>query len=109
MMADQADSTTTAGTTAAGTTEGAAGKRRSFRRKLVGTVKSDKMQKTVVVEVVRRYLDGKYHKYVRTRERYKAHDENNQFHVGDTVEIQEHRPLSKDKRWVVTRLISTAK
>lgn len=77
-----------------------------FRRKLVGRVKSDKGNKTVVVEVVRNARDPKYKKYVRARERYKAHDETNQYKVGDRVEIQEHRPISREKRWIVTRLIS---
>ena len=79
--------------------------KRSFKRKLVGTVKSDKMDKTVVVEVVRRTRDKKYRKYVRSAQRYKAHDEANHYIVGDRVEIQEHRPLSKDKRWIVTRMV----
>jgi small subunit ribosomal protein S17 len=77
-----------------------------FRRKLVGRVTSNKMNKTVVVEVVRSSLDPVYKKYVRSRDRYKAHDETNQYKVGDRVEIQEHRPISRDKRWLVTRLIS---
>jgi small subunit ribosomal protein S17 len=77
-----------------------------FRRKLVGRVTSNKMSKTVVVEVVRSSLDPVYKKYVRSRARYKAHDETNQFKVGDRVEIQEHRPISRDKRWLVTRLLS---
>jgi small subunit ribosomal protein S17 len=77
-----------------------------FRRKLLGRVTSSKMNKTVVVEVVRSSLDPVYKKYVRSRARYKAHDETNQFKVGDRVEIQEHRPISRDKRWLVTRLVS---
>jgi small subunit ribosomal protein S17 len=77
-----------------------------FRRKLVGTVKSNKMEKTVTVEVVRQTLDEKYKKYVTSRTRYKAHDEKNEYLPGDRVEIQEHRPLSKNKRWIVTRLIA---
>jgi small subunit ribosomal protein S17 len=81
---------------------------KGFRRRLVGTVTSDKMHKTVTVEVLRRYLDPVYKKYVRTRDRYKAHDETNQFHVGDRVEIQEHRPISRTKRWTVTRLVIRA-
>ncbi|MBI4956890.1 MAG: 30S ribosomal protein S17 [Myxococcales bacterium] len=80
----------------------------SFRRKLVGTVTSDKMHKTVTVEVQRRYPDPVYKKYVRTRERYKAHDEKNEYRVGDRVEIQEHRPISRTKRWAVTRLVVRA-
>jgi small subunit ribosomal protein S17 len=63
------------------------------------------MEKTVVVEVVRFKRDSVYKKYVRVRKRYKAHDEQNEFKVGDRVEIEEHRPLSRDKRWKVVRLI----
>ncbi len=77
----------------------------SSRRRLIGHVTSDKMNKTVVVETVRLKMDPVYKKYVRVRRRYKAHDEENQYHVGDRVEIVEHRPLSRSKRWRVTRLI----
>jgi small subunit ribosomal protein S17 len=83
-------------------------KTHSFRRRLLGKVVSDKMDKTVVVEVVRRSRDAMYKKYVRSRDRYKAHDETNQFKVGDRVEIMEHRPISKDKRWKVVKLIARA-
>jgi small subunit ribosomal protein S17 len=83
-------------------------KRRGFRRRMVGTITSDKMDKTVTVEVERRTLTTKYKKYVRTRRRFKAHDEKNEFHVGDRVEIQEARPLSRTKRWVVTRLVAAS-
>jgi small subunit ribosomal protein S17 len=79
-----------------------------FRRKLVGKVTSNKMNKTVVVEVVRSSVDPVYKKYVRVRDRYKAHDEQNQYKVGDRVEISEHRPISRDKRWLVTKLITRA-
>ena len=81
-------------------------KTHSFRRRLLGKVVSDKMDKTVVVEVVRRSRDTVYKKYVRNHFRYKAHDEKNEFKVGDRVEIMEHRPISKDKRWRVVRLLS---
>jgi small subunit ribosomal protein S17 len=77
-----------------------------FRRKLVGRVTGSKMNKTVVVEVIRSSRESVYKKYVRSRDRYKAHDETNQYKVGDRVEIQEHRPISRDKRWLVTRLVS---
>ena len=80
-----------------------------IKRKLTGIVRSNKMDKTVVVEVSRRYVHRKYKKYVKARERYKAHDVDNQYNIGDTVEIMESRPLSKDKRWTVTRLITAAK
>lgn len=83
--------------------------KRRFRRKMIGLVRSDKMDKTVVVEVVRRYVHKKYKKYVKTRQRYQAHDPDNTYNTGDRVEITEHRPLSKNKRWVVTRLIAKRK
>jgi small subunit ribosomal protein S17 len=76
-----------------------------FRRKMTGRVISAKMQKTVVVEVVNHRRDPLYGKYVRSRARYKAHDETNQYKPGDQVEIQEHSPMSRDKRWLVTRLV----
>ncbi len=76
-----------------------------FRRKMVGKVIKAKMQKTVVVECVTSSRDRLYGKYVRHRTRYKAHDEINQFNVGDRVEIQEHRPISRDKRFIVVRLV----
>jgi small subunit ribosomal protein S17 len=75
------------------------------RRKMVGKVVRDKMDKTVTVEVVSSRRDPLYGKYVRTRARFKAHDEKNEIKIGDQVEIQEHRPLSKDKRFIVVRLI----
>ena len=75
------------------------------RRRLIGRVASDKMQKTVVVEVVRFKRDPVYKKYVRVRKRYKAHDEKNEYKTGDRVEIEEHRPLSREKRWKVVKLI----
>ena len=77
-----------------------------YRRKLIGRVSSDKMDKTVVVEVVRFKRDNMYKKYVRVRKKYKAHDETNQYKTGDRVEIEEHRPLSAEKRFIVRRLIS---
>ncbi len=75
------------------------------RRKMVGKVVSAKMQKTVVVEVVTHSRDPLYGKYVRSRARYKCHDETNQYKPGDQVEIQEHRPISRDKRFAVIRLV----
>jgi small subunit ribosomal protein S17 len=78
------------------------------RRALIGRVSSNKMDKTVTVEVVRYKMDPMYKKYVRVRRKYKAHDEKNEYRVGDRVEILEHRPVSKNKRWMVTRLIERA-
>jgi small subunit ribosomal protein S17 len=75
------------------------------RRKLLGRVISAKMAKTVVVEVVSHSRDPLYGKYVRSRARYKAHDEKGELKAGDQVEIEEHRPISRDKRFIVTRLI----
>ena len=82
--------------------------KKAFKRRLIGRVRSDKMDKTVVVEVVRFKLDPVYKKYLRVRKRYQAHDEENTYRVGDQVEIQEHRPLSKNKRWKVINLIERA-
>jgi len=79
---------------------------RGARKKKVGTVVSDKMDKTVVVRVERLVPHDVYKKYVKRRVTYKAHDEKNEFQVGDRVEIVETRPLSKDKRWRVARLIA---
>lgn len=76
-----------------------------FRRKMQGRVVRDKMNKTVTVEVVSARRDPLYGKYVRVRARYKAHDEKNLFKIGDEVEIQESAPLSREKRFVVTRLV----
>lgn len=82
---------------------------RGFRRTFVGIVRSDKMQKTVIVEVVSLSRDPVYGKYLRSRARYKAHDEKNEFRRGDRVEIREHRALSREKRWIVSRLVEKAK
>ena len=84
-------------------------KRRSARRELIGIVTSDKMQKTVVVAVTHRIRSAQYKKYMTKRVKYKAHAETNDFHVGDRVEIVESRPLSKDKRWRVAKLIERAR
>ena len=75
------------------------------KRTLFGRVLSDKMDKTVVVEVSRRVKDSRYMKYVSKRARYAAHDENNECKHGDKVEIVETRPLSRRKRWIVSRVI----
>jgi small subunit ribosomal protein S17 len=70
-------------------------------RMLKGTVVSDKMTKTVVVEITRLHKHEKYKKFIKITSRYKAHDENGEYHVGDKVVIKETRPISKDKRWIV--------
>ena len=76
------------------------------KRILKGTVVSDKMQKTVVVEVVRLTKNLKYKKYFKVSKRYKAHDEKKEYHIGDKVLIQETKPMSKEKRWKVIKRIS---
>ena len=91
--------------TSKATAPNAAHEPHGFRRKMVGKVIKDKMHKTVVVECIVSSKDALYGKYVRARKRYKAHDETNTYKAGDHVEIQEHRPISKDKRWIVTRLL----
>jgi small subunit ribosomal protein S17 len=78
---------------------------RSARKKKVGTVISDKMDKTVVIRVERLVPHPVYKKYVKRRNNIKAHDEKNEYQIGDRVEIVETRPMSKDKRWRVHRLI----
>ena len=71
------------------------------KRIMQGGVGSDKMDKTVVVNVERKFPHPLYKKYIKRSKRYHAHDENNAHKVGDTVSIQECRPLSKTKRWEV--------
>jgi len=70
-------------------------------RKLEAAVISNKMKKTVVVAITSLKLHQKYKKYFKVTKKFKAHDENNEYQVGDKVTIQETRPLSKEKRWVV--------
>jgi small subunit ribosomal protein S17 len=82
---------------------------RGRHRALNGIVRSNKMDKTVVVEVTSLRRDPVYGKYLKNRTRYKAHDEKNQYKAGDKVEITEHRPLSREKRWIVSRLLEAAK
>ncbi len=78
------------------------------RRFMQGTVVSDKMDKTIIVQVTRRYRHPKYKKYVNERVRYKAHDETNDAKMGDKVRIIESRPLSRDKRWRLTSVLERA-
>ena len=87
---------------------GAAAKR-GARKTRLGVVVSDKMQKTVVVAIERRYPHPVYNKMVTRTKRVKAHDEENSAKSGDTVRIMETRPLSKDKRWRVVEIIERAR
>jgi small subunit ribosomal protein S17 len=82
---------------------------RTERKERVGVVVSDKMAKTVVVNVERSYLHPVYGRSVRIKKKYMAHDESDQCNVGDTVKITETRPLSKTKRWRVSEVISKAR
>jgi small subunit ribosomal protein S17 len=85
------------------------GEARSARKLRTGVVVSDKMQKTVVVQIVRRMPHPVYGKMVTRSKRLKAHDEENSAKVGDTVRIMETRPLSKDKRWRLVEIIDRAR
>ncbi len=82
---------------------------RGLRKTQIGIVVSDKMQKTVVVEVARRGRHPLYKKIVRKSRRFKAHDEQGSARAGDTVVISETRPLSKDKRWRVVQVLERAR
>ncbi len=83
-------------------------KKRGMRRTLVGMVVSDKLDKTVVVRVERLVKDPQYKKYVRRYTKFMAHDEENACGLGDRVQIIEHRPISKQKRWKVQSTIVKA-
>lgn len=78
-------------------------------RALTGTVVSDKMNKTVTVLVERKVKHPLYGKIIRLSKKYHAHDENNEYHPGDVVVIEECRPLSRTKTWTVTRLVEKAR
>jgi small subunit ribosomal protein S17 len=93
------------GSPAAATNADKAGRAKNTKRTLVGVVVGDKMDKTCVVVVERRLSHAKYGKYMTRRAKYKAHDEKNEYRVGDRVEIVESRPLSREKRWRVERLL----
>ena len=80
----------------------------SLKRTLVGKVVSDKRAKTMTVLVERRVKHALYGKIVVKSSKYHAHDENNEYKLGDVIEIAESRPLSKTKNWVATRLVEKA-
>jgi small subunit ribosomal protein S17 len=82
---------------------------RNERKTRLGTVVSNKMEKTVVVAVERLVQHSLYSKLVRQTVKFKAHDENNESNVGDKVKIMETRPISKDKRWRVIEIVEKAK
>jgi small subunit ribosomal protein S17 len=92
------------------TTEQQSDETRGSRRKLTGRIVNDtsnpgRAKKTVIVLVERRFRDPVYGKYVKSRRKYHAHDEKEEYRQNDLVEICESRPLSRTKRWVVTRLL----
>jgi small subunit ribosomal protein S17 len=83
-------------------------KKRGIKKQMVGTVISDKMDKTVVVLVERLVKHRFYKKYVRKRSKFAAHDNNNSCQIGDKVLIIESRPLSRSKRWRVSKVVEKA-
>ena len=82
---------------------------KSGKREVVGVVVSDKMNKTIVVEVRTKKLHKLYKKYVSTSKKYKAHDEENTANIGDTVRIIECRPISKEKTWRLVEVLERVK
>lgn len=84
---------------------------KSNKTKLVlqGVVTSDRMEKTIVVEIMMRKLHPLYKKYVTKSKTFKAHDEKNEARIGDTVRVEECRPLSRDKRWRLIEIVERAK
>jgi len=77
----------------------------SCRKVLIGTVVSNKMQKTIVVEVTRKKAHPMYGRVIAIRKKFYAHDEKNEAHPGDSVKIEESRPLSKLKRWTLKEIV----
>ena len=82
---------------------------RAFRKTRIGRVISDKMDKTIVVAIEDSVQHPLYKKTMKRTYKLKAHDENNECGIGDTVEVMETRPLSKDKRWRLVRIVEKAK
>jgi small subunit ribosomal protein S17 len=83
-------------------------KKQFLRRQMVGRVVSDKMDKTVIVQVETLVKHRLYQKYIRRRSKFAAHDENNDSRVGDKVLIIQSRPLSKTKRWRMSKIVEKA-
>ena len=82
---------------------------RNLRKTRIGKVVSDKMDKTIVVAIEDNVKHPLYNKIVKRTYKLKAHDENNDAHIGDTVKVMETRPLSKDKRWRLVEVVERAK
>ncbi len=79
------------------------------RRILQGVVTSDKMDKTIVVAVQKRNVHRLYKKYIKLTKKVKAHDAENTAHIGDTVRVVEHRPISKEKHWALLEIVERAR
>lgn len=84
-------------------------KTKGYRKVLRGVVLSNKMEKTVTVSVTNMVRHADYNKFIKRTKKYHAHDANNEFSVGDVVLIKESAPISKTKRWVVTKLVESHK
>ena len=82
---------------------------RGYRKTRIGEVVSDKMDKTIIVAIKTKVRHPLYGKMVNRTRKFKAHDENNECGIGDTVKIMETRPLSKDKRWRLVEIVEKAK
>lgn len=82
---------------------------RGYRKTRTGVVVSDKMDKTIVVAIKTKVRHPLYGKMVNRTRKFKAHDENNECGIGDTVKIMETRPISKDKRWRLVEIVEKAK
>ena len=83
-------------------------KARGLKRQVIGVVVSNKMNKTVVVAVERLVKHRLYHKYVKRQSKFAAHDDTNSCQIGDKVQITESRPLSRTKRWRVSKIVEKA-
>ena len=87
------------------TSQAGKAEKQSHRKILIGTVVSNKMQKTIVVEVTRKKAHPMYERVISIRKKFYAHDEKNEAHPGDVVKIEESRPLSKLKRWTLKEIV----
>ncbi len=83
--------------------------RRNLRKERIGTVTSNKMEKSIIVSEVKKVKHPLYGKFVLKTKKYVAHDEKNDCNIGDTVKIMETRPLSKTKRWRLVEILQRAK
>lgn len=108
MNAATENSTPRAATETGATAEGSGAEKSRSSRVRQGVVLKNAMDKTVVVEVVRRFRHRKYPKFIKRRMRYKAHDGSNNCNIGDLVLIEESRPLSKTKRWTIKEILKRA-